>query len=246
MCGLSELNIDETSFNSFGESEEQPAGETSTEEGESSDANFECHVSDENLERKAQIGLEYLDSSSYHKVLAGFSHLIKCASLPGGARAVFNAKYTRPPPAPPAPPAQPIVIEAIPAVIEKAKMQDSEFSKHAVHSILNVFCSNTLPVLNPLFWYFVSDVCPCVTRGYIFVQVKLMAALTSGKRGVSENGGGSDSEIILEVADAKDFLVSLMKEESFTRTRLLAAETVANILVNKEVSIAKCHKAFFY
>lgn len=62
-----------------------------------------------------------------------------------------------------------------------------------------------------------------------------MAKLTSDTRGASENWGGPNSEIILEVADALDVLVSLMKEESLTRTRLLAAETVANILVNKEV-----------
>lgn len=59
--------------------------------------------------------------------------------------------------------------------------------------------------------------------------MKLMVALTSDK------GAGSDSEITLEVADDLDVLISLMKEERLTRTRLLAAETVANILVNRQV-----------
>ena len=59
--------------------------------------------------------------------------------------------------------------------------------------------------------------------------MKLMVALTSDK------GAGPDSEIILEVADRLEVLTSLMKEVRLTKTRLLAAETVANILVNREV-----------
>ena len=60
--------------------------------------------------------------------------------------------------------------------------------------------------------------------------MKLMVALTSDK------GAGPDSDITLEVANSLDVLISLMKEgRLITRTRLLAAETVANILVNKEV-----------
>ena len=59
--------------------------------------------------------------------------------------------------------------------------------------------------------------------------MKLMVALTSDK------GPGPDSEITLEVADGLDVLISLMKEGRLTRTRLLAAETVANILLNRQV-----------
>ncbi|KAG0625392.1 hypothetical protein M758_2G051200 [Ceratodon purpureus] len=166
----------------FGESEEQPAPESSTEEGESSDANFEGVPFDEFSERKVQTGLEYLSSTTKPKVLTGFAHLIKCASLPGGPLAVANAKFIRPPPDPP--------IKAIPKVLELAKTQDPQYSKLAM---------------------------------------KLMVALTSDK------GPGPDSEITLEVADGLDVLISLMKEGRLTRTRLLAAETVANILLNRQV-----------
>lgn len=141
--GLDKPNVDGTSFNSFGVAEEQPAAEPSTEEGESSDANLDCHVINEPLERKAEIGLEYLDSSAYQYVLVGFNRLIKCASLPGGPLAVFNARFTRPPPAPPAPP-----IKVIPTVIEKAQKQDPQFSKLAVRSsIPNVLCSTLLVLI---------------------------------------------------------------------------------------------------
>lgn len=169
----------------FGEAEEQPAAELFTEDGESSD----CQVADESLDMKAQLGLEYLDSSLTVSVIKGFDVLIDCASSPGGRPAVFNAKYSRPPPAAPAPP-----VKAIPTVIAKVQT-DSMYSLRAV---------------------------------------KLLARLTSSKGGASQNSGESDSGIILE-DDALDFIVSLLNEEGFNKTRLLAAETLANILVNKEV-----------
>ncbi len=81
----------------------------------------DCHVADESLDRKAQLGLEYLDSSSKLLVQRGFRVLTECASSPGGRLAVLNAEYTRPPPAAPAPP-----IKAIPTVIAKVKTQDSK------------------------------------------------------------------------------------------------------------------------
>lgn len=59
--------------------------------------------------------------------------------------------------------------------------------------------------------------------------MKLMVLLTSDK------GVGPDSDIILEVADALDILISTMKGGSLNSTSLLAAEIVANILVNKQV-----------
>lgn len=70
------------------------------------------------------------------------------------------------------------------------------------------------------------------------MQVKLLAALTSDiKGGASDTGPYSD--LFLEVADSLDVLVSLMKgeeeEEGLTPTRLLAAQTVANLLANKQV-----------
>lgn len=65
------------------------------------------------------------------------------------------------------------------------------------------------------------------------MQVKLLAALTSDIRGASDTGPYSD--LFLEVADSLDVLVSLMKEEGLTPTRLLAAQTVANLLANKQV-----------
>ncbi|KAG0553640.1 hypothetical protein KC19_12G027400 [Ceratodon purpureus] len=65
---------------------------------------------------------------------------------------------------------------------------------------------------------------------YSLLAVKLMVALTSNV------GGEPDSEIILEVADhALDVLISLMRKERLTKTRLLAAEAFTNILVNKQV-----------
>lgn len=73
-----------------------------------------------------------------------------------------------------------------------------------------------------------------------------MVVFMFGKRGVFENGGGLDSEIIFEVVDVKDFFVLLMKEESFIRICFLVVEIVVNILVNKEVFIVKCYKVFFY
>jgi hypothetical protein len=130
-AGFAKSNIDGISVNSFGEAEEQPAAESSTEEGESSDVSFEGVAFDETLERKAQIGLEYLNSTTQPRALAGFRHLIKCASLPGGPLAVYNANYIRPPPAPP--------MKAIPTAFALAKTQDPQYSKLAVRTIINAW-----------------------------------------------------------------------------------------------------------
>lgn len=74
------------------------------------------------------------------------------------------------------------------------------------------------------------------------LQMKLMVALTSDK------GVGSDDKIILEVSDSLDLLISLMKGGSLSSVSLLAAETVGNILVNKQVlqvhSVSGCFVSF--
>ena len=69
---FSKSNIDGISVSSFEEAEEKPAAESSTEEGESSDVNQEGVAFDETLEKKAQIGWEYLNSTTQPRALAGF------------------------------------------------------------------------------------------------------------------------------------------------------------------------------
>jgi hypothetical protein len=44
-------------------------------------------------------------------------------------------------------------------------------------------------------------------------------------------------QILLEVSNALDVLIPLMREEKLSKLRLLAAETVANLLVYKNVQI---------
>lgn len=44
-------------------------------------------------------------------------------------------------------------------------------------------------------------------------------------------------QILLEVSNALDVLIPLMREEKLSKLRLLAAETVVNILVYKNVQI---------
>ena len=73
----------------------------------------------------------------------------------------------------------------------------------------------------------------------MFVQVRLLRALTSAN-GVDQEEKGFDREnlkILLEVSNALDVLIPLMREEKLSKLRLLAAETVANILVYKNVQI---------
>jgi len=70
---------------------------------------------------------------------------------------------------------------------------------------------------------------PCMKRLYLSLQMKLMVVLTSN------NGVGPDDKIILEVSDALDVLISFMKDGNLNSISLLAAETVGNILVNKQV-----------
>ena len=73
----------------------------------------------------------------------------------------------------------------------------------------------------------------------MFVQVRLLRALTSAN-GVDQEEKGFDREnlkILLEVSNALDVLIPLMREEKLSKLRLLAAETVANILVYKNVKI---------
>ena len=142
-------------LNSFGEAEEQPAAESSTEEGESSDVNFEVYP-DESLEKKAQLGVEYLNSKTKPRVLHGFTSLIRCASSPGGPLAVLNAKFIQPPPAPPTPP-----LKAIPTALDLAKTEEPQYCKLAVCTILNsILCRSDS------FNYdaFISFRCPCLTR----------------------------------------------------------------------------------
>ena len=87
-----------------------------------------------------QTGLEYLSSTTKPKVLTGFAHLIKCASLTGGPLAVANAKFIRPPPDPP--------IKAIPKVLELAKTQDPQYSKLAVRALfLKPVCSTQIVLI---------------------------------------------------------------------------------------------------
>lgn len=73
----------------------------------------------------------------------------------------------------------------------------------------------------------------------MFVQVRVLRALTSAN-GVDQEEKGLDKEkvkILLEVSNALDVLIPLMREEKLSKLRLLAAETVANLLVYKNVQI---------
>lgn len=73
----------------------------------------------------------------------------------------------------------------------------------------------------------------------MFVQVRVLRALTSAN-GVDQEEKGFDKEnlkILLEVSNALDVLIPLMREEKLSKLRLLAAETVANLLVYKNVQI---------
>lgn len=73
----------------------------------------------------------------------------------------------------------------------------------------------------------------------MFVQVRLLSALTSAN-GVDQEEKGFDREtlqILLEVSNALDVLIPLMREEKLSKLRLLAAETVANLLVYKNVQM---------
>lgn len=73
----------------------------------------------------------------------------------------------------------------------------------------------------------------------MFVQVRVLRALTSAN-GVDQEEKGLDKEkvkILLEVSNALDVLIPLMREEKLSKLRLLAAETVANLLVDKNVQI---------
>lgn len=58
-----------------------------------------------------------------------------------------------------------------------------------------------------------------------------MKALTSDLNEVE----GADPEIVDEVAEGLDVLIPLMKGKMLNSTPLVAAETLVNILVNKEV-----------
>jgi hypothetical protein len=72
----------------------------------------------------------------------------------------------------------------------------------------------------------------------MFVQVRLLRALTSANGVDQEKGFDRENlQILLEVSSALDVLIPLMREEKLSKLRLLAAETVANLLVYKNVQI---------
>ena len=83
----------------------------------------------------------------------------------------------------------------------------------------------------------------------IFVQVKLLEALTSSREGVAL--GSERDDIYIEVSDHVEVLIELMKRHPEAKrspeARLLAAKTVVNILVNQSVYIASslsCHTSY--
>lgn len=72
----------------------------------------------------------------------------------------------------------------------------------------------------------------------MFVQVRVLRALTSANGVDQEKGFDRENlQILLEVSSALDVLIPLMREEKLSKLRLLAAETVANLLVYKNVQI---------
>ncbi|XP_024400873.1 uncharacterized protein [Physcomitrium patens] len=167
---------------------ESAVDEPTTEEGNSSDISVDGPFIDDSLERRIELGLEQLCSTARRRVLAGFSHLTKCALLPGGPRAVFNAQYLPKSSSPD----ESEAMKVIPTAIKLARTQDPQYTKRAV---------------------------------------KLMKALTSDLNEVE----GADPEIVDEVAEGLDVLIPLMKGKMLNSTPLVAAETLVNILVNKEV-----------
>lgn len=72
----------------------------------------------------------------------------------------------------------------------------------------------------------------------MFVQVRLLSALTSANGVDQEKGFDRENlQMLLEVSNALDVLIPLMREEKLSKLRLLAAETVANLLVYKNVQM---------
>jgi len=71
---------------------------------------------------------------------------------------------------------------------------------------------------------------------YVPMQMTLLEALTSS-RGAGDEGVRviENRKIYLHVSNHLDFLIGLMKNTRHPEARLLAAETVVNMLVNPQV-----------
>lgn len=133
LVGLSLLNVEEILFCSCGGAVESAVDEPTTEEGNSSDISVDGPFIDDSLEKRIELGLEQLCSTARRRVLAGFSHLTKCALLPGGPRAVFNAQYLPKSSSPD----ESEAMKVIPTAIKLARTQDPQYTKRAVSTILN-------------------------------------------------------------------------------------------------------------